>query len=82
MPLRIHFPAVERDRLNLLLCVYLGLFVVQVWYSVPESAHEAFLVAVQDCLPHLFAGNPGLMQQAATAVSPNELRARGVPVCR
>lgn len=52
------------------------------WYAVPESAHEAFQVAMQDCLPHLFAANPAVLQQAATAVSPNELRARGVPVCR
>lgn len=49
---------------------------------MPESANDAFQVAVQDCLPHLFADNPALLQQAVAAVSPNELRARGVPVCR
>jgi hypothetical protein len=66
-----------------LTCAWLPMLpCLQVWYAVPESANDACRVAMQDCLPHLFADNPAVLQQAAAAVSPNELRARGVPVCR
>jgi hypothetical protein len=54
----------------------------QVWYGAPEYAAEALEVAVQDCLPHLWTADRQLLQQQVTAVSPNELRARGVPVYR
>lgn len=56
---------------------------VQVWYAVPGHAAEALELAVGDCLPHLTAADqhlPPLPQQVA--VSPNELSARGLPVCR
>lgn len=59
----------------------LTLLFVQVWYAVPGSAAEAFDVVVQDCLPHLTA-DPQLLHKGLTAISPNQLRGRGLPVCR
>lgn len=55
---------------------------LQVWYGVPGSAADAFETVVQDCLPHLTAADGQLLHKAMTAVSPNQLRARGLPVCR
>ncbi|KAL4448340.1 hypothetical protein ABPG75_005559 [Micractinium tetrahymenae] len=54
----------------------------KVWYGVPASATAALEEAVRDALPHLFAGNPRLMYQLVTALSPMELKKRGVPVYR
>eukprot|EP00775_Hariotina_reticulata_P011303 gene11303-11453_t len=61
---------------------YLHIGAPKVWYGVPEYAAEALEVALQDCLPHLWAADRQLMHKQVTAVSPNELRARGVPVYR
>ncbi|KAL4433266.1 hypothetical protein ABPG77_003314 [Micractinium sp. CCAP 211/92] len=54
----------------------------KVWYGVPASATAALEEAVRDALPHLCAGNPRLMYQLVTALSPMELKKRGVPVYR
>lgn len=54
----------------------------KVWYGVPASATGALEEAVRDALPHLFASNPRLMYQLVTALSPTELKRRGVPVYR
>jgi hypothetical protein len=61
-------------------CLHAG--APRVWYAVPESGYEALQLAVQDALPQSGPATPALLQQASLAVSPNELRARGVPVCR
>lgn len=53
---------------------------LQVWYGVPASATAALEEAVRDALPHLCAGNPRLMYQLVTALSPMELKVR-VCVC-
>ena len=37
---------------------------------------------MHDALPHLFAGTPRLLYQLVTALSPAQLRRRGVPVYR
>ncbi len=37
---------------------------------------------MKDALPHLFEADPNLMHRLVTMVSPNELRARGIPVSR
>lgn len=47
---------------------------LQVWYGVPASATAALEEAVRDALPHLCAGNPRLMYQLVTALSPMELK--------
>jgi len=38
--------------------------------------------AMRDCLPHLLDEDPQLLHRLITMVSPNELRARGVPLYR
>ena len=55
---------------------------VQVWYGVPAHASEALEEAMRDALPHLFEAAPSLMYQLVTMLSPTQLKARGVPVCR
>ena len=55
---------------------------VQVWYGVPAHASEALEEAMKDALPHLFEAAPSLMYQLVTMLSPTQLKARGVPVCR
>ena len=52
------------------------------WYGVPSCACEAFDDAMHDALPHLFAEDPLLLHRLVTMLSPNELKARGVPVYR
>ena len=52
----------------------------KVWYGVPSSACEAFDEAMRDALPDLFAEDPLLLHRLVTMLSPNELKARGVPV--
>ena len=52
------------------------------WYGVPSSACEAFDEAMRDALPDLFAEDPLLLHRLVTMLSPNELKARGVPVFR
>ena len=37
---------------------------------------------MRDALPHLFEAAPSLMYQLVTMLSPTQLKARGVPVCR
>ena len=54
----------------------------QVWYGVPACATGALEEAMRDALPHLFAGTPRLLYQLVTALSPAQLRRRGVPVYR
>ena len=54
----------------------------KVWYGVPSCACEAFDDAMHDALPHLFAEDPLLLHRLVTMLSPNELKARGVPVYR
>ena len=51
-----------------------AVFVVQVWYALPGSAAVAFQDAKQDAVPHL-------MQEEAM-LSPEQLKLRGLPVCR
>ena len=54
----------------------------KVWYGVPSYACEAFDAAMRDALPDLFAEDPLLLHRLVTMLSPNELRARGIPVYR
>lgn len=49
---------------------------------MPPCAADAFEAALQDALPHLFAGDPGLLHCLVTMLSPEELQRRGVPVFR
>ena len=37
---------------------------------------------MRDALPHLFAADPNLLHKLVTMLSPRQLAARGVPVCR
>lgn len=52
--------------------------------SVPAFASEGMGAALQDALPHLFkaAHGPDGMRSPAAALSPSELKARGVPAYR
>lgn len=52
------------------------------WYGVPGSAARNFERAMNECVPELFEGNPQLLYQLTTLLSPMVLRARGVPVFR
>lgn len=54
----------------------------QVWYGVPATAAAALDAAMRDALPHLFARDKLLLHKLVTMMSPTELMARGVPVCR
>ena len=54
----------------------------KVWYGVPSYACQAFDDAMRDALPHLFEEDPLLLHRLVTMLSPNELKARGVPVYR
>lgn len=51
---------------------------LQVWYGVPSSATLALEEAVRDALPHLAEGNPRLLYQLVTMLSPLELQVRGI----
>lgn len=61
---------------------YLHMGCPKVWYGVPADATLALEEAMRDALPHLFDGNPGLLHQLVTTLSPMELKKRGVPVYR
>jgi hypothetical protein len=61
---------------------YLHTGAAKVWYGVPAYASEALEVAFKDALPHLFEADPLLLHRLVTTLSPNELRARGIPVYR
>eukprot|EP00775_Hariotina_reticulata_P008860 gene8860-9039_t len=54
----------------------------KVWYGVPAMAAAALDAAMRDALPHLFEKDKLLLHKLITMLSPNQLRARGVPVCR
>lgn len=56
--------------------------VPQVWYGVPASAAAALDAAMRDALPHLFQRDKLLLHKLVTMLSPAQLVARGVPVCR
>lgn len=50
--------------------------------SVPVHGAQAFEAAMADALPHLFQADCGLLHRLVTMLSPTQLAARGVPVCR
>eukprot|EP01137_Pigoraptor_chileana_P023900 Opistho-2@90972 len=52
------------------------------WYGVPGSASDSFERAMRESVPELFEGNPDLLFQLTTLISPGALIAKGVPVCR
>jgi histone demethylase JARID1 len=54
----------------------------QVWYGVPAEAAAALDAAMRDALPHLFERDRLLLHKLITMLSPSQLVARGVPVCR
>jgi histone demethylase JARID1 len=62
--------------------VFSNLVRVQVWYGVPAEAAAALDAAMRDALPHLFARDKLLLHKLITMLSPSQLVARGVPVCR
>lgn len=49
---------------------------------MPSHASAAFNEAMKDALPHLFEADPMLMHKLVTMLSPQELKARGIPVYR
>jgi histone demethylase JARID1 len=55
---------------------------LQVWYGVPAAAAAALDAAMRDALPHLFDRDRLLLHKLITMLSPSQLVARGVPVCR
>ncbi|WIA15535.1 hypothetical protein OEZ85_002169 [Tetradesmus obliquus] len=54
----------------------------KVWYGVPAEAAAALDAAMRDALPHLFERDRLLLHKLITMLSPSQLVARGVPVCR
>ncbi|KAF6266335.1 JmjC-domain-containing protein [Scenedesmus sp. NREL 46B-D3] len=54
----------------------------KIWYGVPAEAAAALDAAMRDALPHLFQRDRLLLHKLVTMLSPNQLVARGVPVCR
>lgn len=54
----------------------------QIWYGVPAAAAAALDAAMRDALPHLFDKDHLLLHKLITMLSPAQLAARGVPVCR
>jgi histone demethylase JARID1 len=61
---------------------YVMSWCLQVWYGVPAVAAAALDAAMRDALPHLFDKDKLLLHKLITMLSPNQLKARGVPVCR
>lgn len=55
---------------------------LQVWYGVPAAAAAALDASMRDALPHLFDKDHLLLHKLITMLSPAQLAARGVPVCR
>jgi hypothetical protein len=55
---------------------------LQIWYGVPAAAAAALDAAMRDALPHLFDKDHLLLHKLITMLSPAQLAARGVPVCR
>lgn len=54
----------------------------QIWYGVPAKAAGALDATMRDALPHLFEKDKLLLHKLVTMLSPTQLMARGVPVCR
>ena len=54
----------------------------KVWYGIPEDMAHRFEEVVYNSVPALFEDEPSLMHQIVTMVSPNKLRAAGIPICR
>ena len=54
----------------------------KVWYGIPEHEAQRFEQEVYRAVPSFFEDEPSLMHQIVTFVSPNILRARGIPICR
>jgi hypothetical protein len=50
--------------------------------SVPGTAAAKLDAVMADALPHLFSRDPQLLHKLVTMLSPSQLAARGVPVCR
>lgn len=67
---------------NVWLCVPRLCPRLQVWYGVPAAAAAALDAAMRDALPHLFDKDHLLLHKLITMLSPAQLAARGVPVCR
>lgn len=68
--------------INIALSVPLSCSCLQVWYGVPAAAAAALDAAMRDALPHLFDKDHLLLHKLITMLSPAQLAARGVPVCR
>lgn len=49
---------------------------------MPATAAGALDATMRDALPHLFAKDKLLLHKLVTMMSPTQLMARGVPVCR
>jgi hypothetical protein len=63
-------------------CSCIAFLLLQVWYGVPAAAAAALDAAMRDALPHLFDRDRLLLHKLITMLSPSQLVARGVPVCR